>query len=237
MKKSELRQLIREQIKQVNLKEEGVLGFNSEEEFMQMLLDYVREAGKTDELLQMLKAQGMSEEEIKYILDYIGLTLEEGLGDQIGAALKGAGQGISSVLGTVIGAVVIAGVLVLRGAAALATGVLAVAGIGAFGLLKAVNKFILIPKVNATLRRLSEDEEVMAIAMKPTASGLRKVAGEKLTASERIMVGNFIKDNITRDMLGVSRRYRGGKTVGVKSKKGPGLKPGDETPLSPFGLE
>lgn len=75
MKKSELRQLIREQIKQVNLKEEGVLGFNSEEEFMQMLLDYVREAGKTDELLQMLKDQGMSEEEIKYILDYIGLTL------------------------------------------------------------------------------------------------------------------------------------------------------------------
>lgn len=75
MKKSELRQLIREQIKQANLKEEGVLGFNSEEEFMQMLLDYVREAGKTDELLQMLKAQGMSEEEIKYILDYIGLTL------------------------------------------------------------------------------------------------------------------------------------------------------------------
>ena len=75
MKKSELRQLIREQIKQVNLKEEGVLGFNSEEEFMQMLLDYVRETGKTDELLQMLKAQGMSEEEVKYILDYIGLTL------------------------------------------------------------------------------------------------------------------------------------------------------------------
>lgn len=76
MKKSELRQLIREQIKQVNLEEEGVLGFNSEEEFMQMLLDYVRENGKTDELLQMLKAQGMSEEEVKYILDYIGLTLE-----------------------------------------------------------------------------------------------------------------------------------------------------------------
>ena len=55
---------------------ESVLGFNSEEEFMQMLLDYVREKGKTDELLQMLKAQGMSEEEVKYILDYIGLTLE-----------------------------------------------------------------------------------------------------------------------------------------------------------------
>jgi hypothetical protein len=76
MKKLELRQLIREQIKQVNLEEEGVLGFNSEEEFMQMLLDYFRENGKTDELLQMLKAQGMSEEEVKYILDYIGLTLE-----------------------------------------------------------------------------------------------------------------------------------------------------------------
>ena len=76
MKEQKLRQLIREQIKQVNLEEEGVLGFNSEEEFMQMLLDYFRENGKTDELLQMLKAQGMSEEEVKYILDYIGLTLE-----------------------------------------------------------------------------------------------------------------------------------------------------------------
>ena len=128
-------------------------------------------------------------------------------------------------------AIVIVGILIIRGATALATGVLAIVGLGAYGLMGAINKFVLIPKVNATLRRLSEDEEVMAIAMKPTASGLRKIAAEKLTTSERVMVGRFIKDNITRDMLGVSRRYRGGKTVGVKSKKGPGLKPGDETPL------
>lgn len=163
--------------------------------------------------------------------------LGEGFGDQVGAALKGAGQGVASVLDVVLGAVVIVGILILKGAAALASGVLTIAGLGAYGLMGAIDKFILVPKVNATLRRLSEDEEVMAIAMKPTASGLRKVASEKLTTSERIMVGNFIKSNITRDMLGVSRRYRGGKTVGVKSKKGPGLKPGDETPLSPFGFE
>ena len=152
--------------------------------------------------------------------------IEEGLGDQVGAAFKGVGQGISSVLGTVIGAVIVAGVLILRGAATLATGALAVAGFGAYGIMKALDRFVLVPKVNATLERLSQDEEVMAIAKKPTASGLRKVAVEKLTASERIMVGNFIKENVTRSMLGVSR--------GRKTKRGPGLGKLDQTPLGDF---
>ena len=153
--------------------------------------------------------------------------IEEGFGDQVGAAFKGVGQGISAVLGTVMGAVVIAGVLILRGAAALATGALAVAGMGAYGLTKALDKFVLVPKVNATLERLSQDPEVMAIAKKPTASGLRKVAAEKLTASERIMVGNFIKSNITRRQLGVG-------AGGRKLKSGPGLKDLDQTPLGDF---
>ena len=152
--------------------------------------------------------------------------IEEGLGDQVGAAFKGVGQGVSSVLGTVLGAVVVAGVLILQGAAALATGALAVAGFGAYGIMKALDQFVLVPKVNATLKRLSQDEEVMAIAKRPTASGLRKVAVEKLTASERIMVGNFIKENVTRSMLGVSR--------GRKTKRGPGLGKLDQTPLGDF---
>ena len=153
--------------------------------------------------------------------------LEEGLGDQVGAAASGIGKGISSVLSTVIGAVIIAGVLILKGAATLATGALAVAGFGAYGIMKALDRFILVPKVNATLERLSQDEEVMAIAKKPTASGLRKVAAEKLTASERIMVGNFIKSHITRRQLGVG-------AGGRKLKSGPGLKDLDQTPLGDF---
>ena len=153
--------------------------------------------------------------------------LEEGFGDQVGAALKGAGQGISSVLSTVIGAVIIAGVLVLKGAAALATGALAVAGFGAYGIMKALDQFVLVPKVNATLKRLSQDPEVMAIAKKPTASGLRRVAAEKLTASERVMVGNFIKSHITRRQLGVG-------AGGRKLKSGPGLGKLDQTPLGDF---
>jgi len=157
--------------------------------------------------------------------------IEEGFGDQVGAAFKGIGQGISSILSTIIGAVVIAGILIIKGAMSAVGGVFIIAGVGASGLMWALEKFVLIPKVNATLKRLSEDEEVMAIAMKPTAKGLRKVAAEKLTTSERVMVGNFIKDNVTRDMLGVSSRYRGGKKVGVKSQTGPGLKPFDQTPL------
>ena len=153
--------------------------------------------------------------------------LEEGFGDQVGAAASGIGKGISSVLSTIIGAVIIAGVLVIKGATALATGVFALAGIGAYGLTKALDKFVLVPKVNATLERLSQDPEVMAIAKKPTASGLRKVAAEKLTASERIMIGNFIKSTITRRQLGVG-------AGGRKLKSGPGLKDLDQTPLGDF---
>ena len=153
--------------------------------------------------------------------------IEEGLGDQVGAAFKGVGQGVSSVLGTVLGAVVVAGVLILQGAAALATGALAVAGFGAYGIMKTLDKFVLVPKVNATLKRLSQDPEVMAIAKKPTASGLRKVAAEKLTASERIMIGNFIKSTITRRQLGVG-------AGGRKLKSGPGLGKLDQTPLGDF---
>lgn len=150
----------------------------------------------------------------------------EGLGDQIGAALKGAGQGASAILSTLLGAVVVAGILVINGVTAAAMGIFTVAGFGTYGLLKALQQFVLVPKVNATLKRLSKDEEVMAIAKKPTARGLRKVAAEKLRADEKLLVGNFIKDNITRGMLGVSR--------GRKTKKGPGLGKNDTTPFGDF---
>ena len=88
-------------------------------------------------------------------------------------------------------------------------------GYNGIGLIKAVEQFVIIPSINATLRRLSKDEEVMAIAKKPSASGLRKIAEEKLTSGERLLVGNWIKKNVTRSMLGVSK--------GRKTKKGPGL--------------
>ena len=141
--------------------------------------------------------------------------LEEGFGDQVGAAISGIGQGISSVLSTLIGAVVAIGVLIVAGIGLAANGILAVLGIAGIGLIKAVEQFVIIPSINATLKRLSEDEEVMAIAKKPSASGLRKIAEEKLTSGERLLVGNWIKKNVTRSMLGVSK--------GRKTKKGPGL--------------
>ena len=171
----------------------------------------------------------MKEQELRELIrEQIMLNeIEEGFGDQVGAVFKGAGQGISAVLGTALGAVVVAGVLVLRGATALATGALAVAGFGAYQLVKALDKFVLVPKVNATLKRLSQDEEVMAIAKKPTASGLRKIAAEKLRADERLLIGNFIKSHITRRQLGVG-------AGGRKLKSGPGLKDLDQTPLGDF---
>ena len=142
--------------------------------------------------------------------------LEEGFGDQVGAAISGIGQGISSVLSTLIGAVIVIGVLLIKGATAAIAGVVAILGITGIGIIKAVEQFIIIPSINSALTRLSEDEEVMAIAMKPSASGLRKIADEKLTAGERLFVGNWIKKNVTRKMLGVSGSGR-------KTKKGPGL--------------
>ena len=149
--------------------------------------------------------------------------LEEGFGDQVGAAVSGIGKGISSVLSVLIGGVVAIGVLLVTGAIAAANGILAVLGIAGIGLIRAVEQLIIIPSINATLKRLSEDEEVMAIAMKPSASGLRKIADEKLTRGERLVVGDWIKKNVTRSMLGVNRRYKGDKYVATKSKKGPGL--------------
>lgn len=147
----------------------------------------------------------------------------EGFGDQVGAAVSGIGKGISSVLSILIGGVVAIGVLIFSGAIAAASGILAVLGIAGVGLIRAVEQFVVIPKINSTLKRLSEDEEVMAIAMKPSASGLRKIADEKLTRGERLVVGDWIKKNVTRSMLGVNRRYKGGKYVATKSKRGPGL--------------
>jgi len=147
----------------------------------------------------------------------------EGFGDQVGAAVSGIGKGISSVLSILIGGVVAIGVLIFSGAIAAASGILAVLGIAGVGLIRAVEQFVVIPKINSTLKRLSEDEEVMAIAMKPSASGLRKIADEKLTRVERLVVGDWIKKNVTRSMLGVNRRYKGGKYVATKSKRGPGL--------------
>jgi hypothetical protein len=166
--------------------------------------------------------------------------IEEGFGDQVGAAFKEIGQGVSSVLNVLIGAVVAIGVLIFTGAVTAATGILGVLGLAGVGLIKAAEKLIVVPKINSILKRLSEDEEVMAIAMKPSASGLRRIADEKLTAGEKFVVGQWIKENITRDMLGVSRRYntKQDKTVGVKSKRGPGLRPGDyEGVLGKYGLE
>ena len=153
--------------------------------------------------------------------------LEEGFGDQVGAAVDGIGKGISSVLSALIGGVVAIGVLIIAGVGLAAKGVIGVLGLMAYpvgvGLIKAVEQFVIIPSINATLRRLSEDEEVMAIAKNPSASGLRKIADEKLTAGERLIVRDWIKKNVTRKMLGVNRRYKDGKYVATKSKKGPGL--------------
>ena len=164
--------------------------------------------------------------------------IEEGFGDQVGAAASGIGKGISSVLNVLIGAVLAIGVLIFTGTVAAATGILGALGAAGVGLIKAAEKLIVVPKINSILKRLSEDEEVMAIAMKPSASGLRRIADEKLTRGERFIVGQWIKENVTRSMLGVSRRYRGGKTVGAKLKKGPGLRPGDyEGVLGKYGLE
>ena len=59
------------------LEEEGVLGFDNEAEFMQVLLDYVKRTGKVGELFQMLQAKGMSKEDIMQILNDNGLTLKE----------------------------------------------------------------------------------------------------------------------------------------------------------------
>ena len=146
--------------------------------------------------------------------------LEEGFGDQIGAAAAGIGKGISSVLSTLIGAVVAIAVLIITGAAGAIGGITALLGFAGVGIIKAVEQFIIIPTINATLRRLSEDEEVMAIAKRPSASGLRKIAEEKLTAGERLFVGNWIKKNVTRKMLGVSGSGR-------KTKRGPGLEKDD----------
>ena len=146
--------------------------------------------------------------------------LEEGFGDQVGAAVSGIGKGISSVLSTLIGGVIAIGVLIVAGVGLAANGILAVLGIAGIGLIKAVEQFVIIPSINATLKRLSDDEEVMAIAMKPSASGLRKIAEEKLTAGERLFVGNWIKKNVTRKMLGVSGSGR-------KTKRGPGLEKDD----------
>ena len=141
--------------------------------------------------------------------------LEEGFGDQVGAAVSGIGKGISSVLSTLIGAVVAIAVLIITGAAGAIGGITALLGFAGVGIIKAVEQFIIIPSINSALKRLSEDEEVMAIAKKPSASGLRKIADEKLTAGERLFVGDWIKKNVTRSMLGVSK--------GRKTKKGPGL--------------
>ena len=93
------------------------------------------------------------------------------------------------------------------------SGVVTLLGFAGAGIIRAVEKLIVVPSINSALKRLSEDEEVMAIAMKPSASGLRKIADEKLTTSERMVVGNWIKKNVTREMLGVNRRWRGGKYV------------------------
>jgi len=157
--------------------------------------------------------------------------IDEGLGDQIGAAFQGIGKGVSAVLSVLIGAVVAIAVLILAGASAVLSGVVSVLGFAGAGIISAVENLIVVPGIDSALKRLSEDEEVMAIAMKPTASGLRKIADEKLTTAERIIVGKWIKNHVTREMLGVNRRWKGGKYVATKSKKGPGLRDGDYSPL------
>ena len=202
------------------------LGVISDNDYMNFWMD------KYGELYMDTMSQLDPSVQKKY--EYEGLDdegLDEGLGDQIGAAFQGIGKGVSSVLSVLIGAVVAIGVLIVAGAGAALSGVVTLLGFAGAGIIRAVEKLIVVPSINSALKRLSEDEEVMAIAMKPSASGLRKIADEKLTTSERMVVGNWIKKNVTREMLGVNRRWRGGKYVATKSKKGPGLKDGDYTPL------
>jgi hypothetical protein len=198
------------------------------DDLYQLTIDGISDGRLTDEGLEQLETT------VKNILNQAKFTfegLDEGLGDQIGAAFQGIGKGVSSVLSVLIGAVVAIGVLIVAGASAALSGVVTLLGFAGAGIIRAVEKLIVVPSINSALKRLSEDEEVMAIAMKPSASGLRKIADEKLTTGERMVVGNWIKKNVTREMLGVNRRWRGGKYVATKSKKGPGLKDGDYTPL------
>ena len=92
--------------------------------------DYELSKNKEQELRELIREQIMLNE------------IEEGLGDQVGAAFKGVGQGISSVLNVLIGAVLAIGVLILTGTVAAATGILGVlgaAGVGHIGIIDADN--------------------------------------------------------------------------------------------------
>lgn len=227
MKKSELRQLIREQIKQANLKEEGVLGFDNEAEFMQVLLDYVKSTGKVDELFQMLKAQGMSEEDIMQILNDNNLTLEEGTFEDIG---KGIAAIIKAPFEIAIAIIVFAGVLIYQ-AAEMVVGATIISGALLWrGANYAAKQLIKVPMINAAFKRLAEDPEVIEFCKNPNKSGLRTVLYAKLNNAEKAIIGKWIKENGSRRHLGYSTRYRekpdgGFKKVGMKSKARSGFDP------------
>ena len=157
-------------------------------------------------------------------------SLNENIGDVlrgVGDVLKGAGQGVASVVSVLIGGVVAMGCLVMVGAAGAIGGITALLGFAGAGTVSLIKKFVYIPAIEATLKRLSEDKEVMAIAKKPTAKGLRTIAEKKLTKAERVVVGKWIKSNITRRNLGVGR---GGR----KLKSGPGLDKFDKSFMTDF---
>ena len=196
-------------------------------DFSQLVKKHIKSIKKLDPKTQ--KEFGKAFGDMKELLDTLSEeamneSLNEDLGDVlkgVGDVLKGAGQGVASILNVVIGGIVAMAVLIMMGAAGAVGGITTLLGFAGVGMVSLVKKLIYIPAIEATLKRLSEDKEVMAIAKKPTASGLRTIAEKKLTKAERVLVGKWIKSNITRRQLGIGR---GGR----KTKSGPGLDKSDK---------
>jgi len=157
--------------------------------------------GRAKELLELaMDKEGIKEEE-----------LEEGFGDQVGKVLKGAGEGLGAIIKAPMEIVIsliliigLAGYQVFNGLA-YATGLSV--GFGIKFLMAAYKKLIKFPMIESTLKRLSEDPEVMEFAKKPSKGGLRKFVYDKLTPAERLFLGNWVKDELTRANLGVRKRW------------------------------
>ena len=202
-------------------------------DFSQLVKKHIKNIKKLDSATQ--KEFGRAFGDMKDLLDDLSEqamneSINEDLSDVlkgVGSVLKGAGQGVASILNVLIGGVVAMGCLIMVGAAGAIGGITTLLGFAGAGMVSLVKKFVYIPAIEATLKRLSEDKEVMAIAKKPTAKGLRTIAEKKLTKAERVLVGKWIKSNITRRQLGIGR---GGR----KLKSGPGLDKFDKSFMTDF---
>ena len=215
-----------------DLKDDGEDPSSAEEQYRDIYDDEAEEydAGKQEYERLQQRVKDIKDEiaELKSKLDEN--LVNEDLGDVlrgVGSVLKGAGQGVASILNVLIGGIVAMGVLIMVGAAGAIGGITTLLGFAGAGMVSLIKKFVYIPAIEATLKRLSEDKEVMAIAKKPTAKGLRTIAEKKLTKAERVLVGKWIKSNITRRQLGIGR---GGR----KTKSGPGLDKFDKSFMTDF---